>query len=83
MLHKLRFQALKKFDESIGLVEFFLTAIFRLIARNMGDKYFDFEGTLFQSEGIAIKTRTIELAYTRFFINNQKFKQSTRKSLIC
>ena len=47
MLHKLRFQALKKFDGSIGLMEFFLTAIFRLIAHNMGDKYFDFEGILF------------------------------------
>ena len=47
MLHKLHFQALKKFDGSTGLMEFFLTAIFRLIARNMGDKYFDFEGILF------------------------------------
>ena len=62
MLHKLRFKVLKKFDGSIGLVEFFLTAILRLIARNMGDKYFDFEDTLFQSEGITIKTCTIELA---------------------
>ena len=47
MLHKLRFKVLKKFDGSIGLVEFFLTAILRLIARNMADKYFDFEDTLF------------------------------------
>ena len=46
MLHKLRFKVLK-FDGSIGLVEFFLTAILRLTAHNMGDKYFDFEGTLF------------------------------------
>ena len=62
MLHKLRFKVLKKFDGSMGLVEFFLTAILRLTARNMGDKYFDFEGTLFQSEDITIKTCTIELA---------------------
>ena len=48
-LDKLRFKAHKKFDGSIGLVEFFLTAMLRLIACNMGDKWFDSEGTLFQS----------------------------------
>ena len=47
MLHKLRFKALKKLDGSIGLVEFFLTAMLRQIACNMGDKWFDSEGTLF------------------------------------
>ena len=59
---KLRFKAHKKFDGSIGLVEFFLTAILRLIACNMGDKWFDSEGTLFQSIGITLKTCKIELA---------------------
>ena len=46
-LDKLRFMAHKKLDGSIGLVEFFLTAMFKLIARNMGYKWFHSEGTLF------------------------------------
>ena len=35
MFDKLRFQAHKKFDGSIGLVEFFLTVMLTLIACNM------------------------------------------------
>ena len=62
VLDKLRLKAHKKFDGLIGLVEFFLTAMLRLIALNMGDKWFDSEGTLFQSVGITLKTCTIELA---------------------
>ena len=62
VLDKLRFKAHKKFDGSIGLVEFFLTAMLRLIALNMGDKWFDSEGTLFQSVGITLKTCKTELA---------------------
>ena len=62
MLDKLRFETYKKFDGSIGLVELFLTAILTLIACNMGDKWFDSEGTLFQSVGITLKTCKIELA---------------------
>ena len=61
VVDKLRFEA-HKFDGSIGLVEFFLTAVLRLIAGNMGDKWFDSEGTLFQSIGITLKTCKIELA---------------------
>ena len=61
VLDKLRFKEHKKFDGSIGLVEFFLTAMLRLIACNMGDKWFDSEGTLFQSEGITLKTCKTEL----------------------
>ena len=38
VLDKLRFKAHKKLDGSKGLVEFFLTAMLRLIAHNMGDK---------------------------------------------
>ena len=38
MFSKLRFKAHKKFDGSIGLAEFFCTAMLKLIARNMGDK---------------------------------------------
>ena len=56
VLDKLHFKAHKKFDGLIGLVEFFLTAMLRLIALNMGDKWFDSEGTLFQSVGITLKT---------------------------
>ena len=37
VLDKLCFKAHKKFDGSIGLVKFFLTAILRLIACNMAD----------------------------------------------
>ena len=62
VLDKLHFKAHKKFDASIGLVEFLLTAMSRLIARNMGDKWFDSEGTMFQSESITLKTCKIELA---------------------
>ena len=63
MLGKLHFKAHKKFDGSIGLVEFFLTAmLLRLRARNMEDKGFDFEGAVFQSKGITLKTCRIELA---------------------
>ena len=47
VLDKLRFKAHKKLDGSIGLVQFFLTAMLRLIARKMGDKWFDSEETLF------------------------------------
>ena len=45
VLDKLRFMAHKKFHRSTGLVEFFLTAMLRLIALNMGDRWFDSEGT--------------------------------------
>ena len=62
VLDKLHFKASKKLDGSIGLVKFFLTAMLRLIASNMGDKWFDSEGTLFQSVGITLKTCKIELA---------------------
>ena len=62
VLDKLRFKAHKMFDGLMGLVEFFLTAMLRLIALNMGDKWFDSEGTLFQSVGITLKTCKIELA---------------------
>ena len=62
VLDKLRFMVHKNFDGWIGLVEFFLTAMLRLIALNMGDKWFDSEGTLFQSVGITLKTCKIELA---------------------
>ena len=52
VLDKLGFKAHKKFDRSIGLVEFFLTAMLRLIALNVGCKWFDSEETLFLSVGI-------------------------------
>ena len=44
----LRFKAHKMLDGSTGLIEFFFTAMLRLIARNIGDKVFDSEWTLFQ-----------------------------------
>ena len=62
VLDKLRFKVHKKFDGSIGLMEFFLRAILRLIACNMGHKWFDSEGTLFQSVGITVKSCKTELA---------------------
>ena len=51
----LRFKAHKMSDGSTGLFEFFFTAMLRLIARNIGDKAFDSEGTLFQRVGITLK----------------------------
>ena len=45
VLDKLRFKVHKKFDGSTGFVEFFLTAILRLIACNMGEKWFNSKGT--------------------------------------
>ena len=62
VLDKSHFKAHKKFDGSIDLVEFFLKAMLRLITHNMGDKWFDSEGTLFQSIGITLKICKIELA---------------------
>ena len=63
MLDKLHLKAQKNFDGSIGLMEFFLRTILRLIACNMGKNWFNFEGTLFQSEGITLDTCKIELTY--------------------
>ena len=39
MMDNLRFKAHKKLDGSTGLAEFFFTAMLRLIARSIGDKY--------------------------------------------
>ena len=62
MMDSLRFKAYKKLDGSTGLVEFFFTAMLRLIARNIGDKVFDFEGNLFQRFGTTLKTCKMEFA---------------------
>ena len=62
MMDSLRFKAHKKLDGSTGLVEFFFTAMLRLIARNIGDKVFDSEGTLFQGLGTTLKTCKMEFA---------------------
>ena len=43
MMDSLRFKAHKKLDGSKGLVEFFFTAMLRLIACNIGDRVFDSE----------------------------------------
>ena len=58
MMDTLRFKAHKMLDGSTGLIEFFFTAMLRLIARNVGEKVFDSEGTLFQR----FKTCQMELA---------------------
>ena len=62
VLDKLRFKTNKKLNGLMGSMEFFLTAMFWLIACNMGEKWFDSEATLFQSVGITLKTCKIELA---------------------
>ena len=62
MMDSLRFKAHKKLDGSTGLVAFFFTAMLRLIARNIGDKVFDSEGTLFQRFGTTLKTCKMEFA---------------------
>ena len=62
MMDSLRFKAHKKLDGSTGLVEFFFTAMLRLIAHNIGNKVFDSEGTLFQRLGTTLKTCKMEFA---------------------
>ena len=54
-LDSLRFKAHQMLDGSTGLVEFFFTAMLRLIAHNIGDKVFDSEGTLLHRVGITLK----------------------------
>ena len=54
MMDSIRFKAHKELDGSTGLVEFFFTAMLRLIARNIGNKMFDSEGTLFQRFGTTL-----------------------------
>ena len=58
IMDSLCFKAHKKLDGSTGLVEFFFTAMLRLIAGNIGDK--DSEGTLFQRLGTKPKTCKME-----------------------
>ena len=62
MMYSLRFKAHKKLDGSTGLVEFFFTAMLRLIACNIGDRVFDSEGTLLQRLGTTLKICKMEFA---------------------
>ena len=62
MMDSLRLKAHKKLDGSTGSVEFFFTAMLRLITHNIGDKMFDSEGTLFQRLGATLNTCKMELA---------------------
>ena len=61
-LDRLRFKTHKMLDGSTGLFEFSFMAMLRLMARNISDKLFDAEGTLFQRFGITLKICKIELA---------------------
>ena len=61
-LDRLCFKAHRKLDGSTGLFEFFFMAMLRLMARNIGDKVLDFEGTLFQRVGMTLKICKMELA---------------------
>ena len=56
------FKAHLKLDGSTGLVEFFFTAMLRLIAVNIGDKMFDSKRTMFQRLGTTLKICKIEFA---------------------
>ena len=62
MMDSLRFKAHKKLDWSTGLIEFFFTAMLRLIARSIRGKVFDSEGTLFQRLGTRLKICKMEFA---------------------
>ena len=62
MMYSLRFKADKKLDVSTGLVEFFFTAMLRLIACNIGNRVFDSEGTLLQRLGTTLKICKMEFA---------------------
>ena len=61
-LDSLRFKAHKNLDESTGFFEFFVMAMLRLMACNIGEKVLDSEGTLFQRVGITLKICKMELA---------------------
>ena len=61
-MDSVRFKAHKKLDGSTSLVDFFFTAMLRLIARNIGVKVFDSEGTLFQRLATTFKTCKMEFA---------------------
>ena len=61
-MDSLHFKSHKKLDGSTGLVEFFSTTMLRLIARNIGDKVFGSEGTLFQRLGTTLKNCKMEFA---------------------
>ena len=63
MLDSLHFKAHKMLDCSTSLVEFFSTAVLRLIGHNIDDKVFDSEWTLFQRVGITLKICKMELAW--------------------
>ena len=62
IMDSLRFKAHKKLDGSTGLVQFFFTATLRLIVCNIGDRAFDFEGTLLQRLGTTLKICKMEFA---------------------
>ena len=62
IIDSLRFKAHKKLDGSISLVEFFFTAMLRLIACNIRDQVFDFLATLIQMLGTTQKTCKMEFA---------------------
>ena len=62
MMNSLRFMAHKTLDGSTGLVEFFFTAMLRLIACNIGNRVFDSEGTLLQRLGTTLKICKMEFA---------------------
>ena len=59
-MDSLRFRAHKKLDRSTGSLEFFFMVMLRLMARNIGDKVLDSEGT--QRVGITLKICKMELA---------------------
>ena len=61
-LDGLSFKAHKKLDGSTGFFEFFVMAMLRLMACNIGDKVLDSEVTLFQRVGITLKICKMELA---------------------
>ena len=71
MLHSLFFKTHKKLEGSIGLDEFFLAAMFRLITYNKGDKVFDSKGTLSQRVYITPKICKMELAKQVYWWNQQ------------
>ena len=60
MMDSLRFEAHKKLVGSTGLVEFFFTAMLRLLVHDIDSKVFDSEGTLFQRLGITFKICKME-----------------------
>ena len=73
MMDSLGFKVQKMLDKSTGLVEFFFTVMLRLIARNINDKVFDSEGSLFQRLSTTAMICKMECVLTRVTLIDETY----------